>query len=177
MEKEFPVFKYHPNPIENGSFTKKLSLCEVCNQKTGYIYEGSIFTEKRGPHYICPWCVSSGEAAKKYNAELVDADPLIEEKIPQSIIDELTQRTPGLVTWQHPNWLTHCNDGCIYLGDHWELVPENDSDFWEEVKMYTGYDSDDDWLDYLEGIKSGHQSIYVFQCRHCEKFRGYTDFT
>jgi uncharacterized protein CbrC (UPF0167 family) len=139
MEKEFPIFKYHPNPIENRSFTKKLSLCEVCNQKTDYIYKGSMFNEGPDPQYICPWCIFSGEAAKKYNAVFVDEYSLIEESLPQSVIDELTQRTPGFSTWQHPNWLTHCNDGCIYLGDHWELVPENDSDFWNEVRMYIGH--------------------------------------
>ena len=65
MDKDFPKFRYHPDPIGTGAFKKadKPQICECCGKKTGYVYE-SPFYSTEDVECLCPWCIADGSAAK-----------------------------------------------------------------------------------------------------------------
>jgi uncharacterized protein CbrC (UPF0167 family) len=45
------------------------------------------------------------------------------------------------------------------------------------IRDESGYDGDE-WEEYFEGLDKDHGSsaAYVFRCRHCRTFGGYSDF-
>ena len=66
---------------------------------------------------ICPWCIADGSAAGRFGATYTDDHPLIEAGLPESIIEEVTQRTPGYHSWQAEEWKCCCSDACEYHGN------------------------------------------------------------
>ena len=114
--KSFPEFRYHPNPLVTGNIQKSDMCCECCGENTGYIYTGPIYAIE-DIEYVCPWCIASGVATEKFDATFCDAASLIEANIPESVIEEVTQRTPGYNSWQQGEWKAHCNDACEFHGD------------------------------------------------------------
>jgi uncharacterized protein len=108
LQRNLPIFKYHSKPLETGMITNKNAICPVCNEKTGYVYEGPFFSVEEVEN-ICPWCIKSGAAASKYNGEFQDAASC-EEGFSKEQLEELILRTPGYSGWQQEYWLTHCND-------------------------------------------------------------------
>lgn len=105
-----PVFKYHPNPLATGSVVESNTMCICCGESRGYIYTSSVYAAKELHHKICPWCIADGSAAKKFSATFVDSHPLYQAGIEESIILEVTTKTPGYDTWQQEIWLSHCSD-------------------------------------------------------------------
>jgi uncharacterized protein len=176
VNKTLPRFKYHPNPIATGNVEESSEICICCNQQHGFIYKASIYTPLRFKGSFCPWCISDGSAAEKFEAYFNDPHPLVVNNIPEEIVEEVTKRTPGYVSWQQEVWLTHCKDACEFHGDV--------SD--EEIKKIDDETSDrfcfENELDHKTGkimIQNYPYSvcIYKFVCRHCETVRYGLDFT
>ena len=73
-EMQLPVFKYHPDPIDTGTFVTSEAECAVCNQKTGYVYEGPLYSleadeDDESQASVCLWCIANGNAATKLNVQ------------------------------------------------------------------------------------------------------------
>lgn len=173
---QFPVFKYHPDPVGTRTFLTSEAECAVCNQKNGYVYDGPLHTEEEADEddencvSICPWCIANGNAASKLKVEfsgffsLSDHDGLSDE-----VKHEILTRTPGFITWQDQIWLVHCGDVCQYLGRaggpeirdlHPEVIEQIKEDYCPDKLEIEEY------LDDIE--KEGSPVALIFKCRHCD---------
>lgn len=169
-----PKFKYNPNPILLNVIKKEKTKCPVCNIEREYVYNGPFYS-REDVEGICPWCISDGSAAKKYNGQFQD-DGNCDEVDKEEYIDELIHRTPGYYGWQQEYWLSHCGDFCAivqYVG--WEEIEHLDEELSEDItKICNEYgitkDEFQDWL-----INEGSFQGYLFKCIHCSKHRLYVD--
>lgn len=184
--KEMPYFKYHPNPVETGVFESDNELeCDCCGKETPIYYTGPFYSVKE-VEALCPWCIASGKAAKKFEGEFQDyssiegisADPSLSDTIgyKKENIKELIERTPAYCSWQQGYWLGHCDDLCAFV----------DYVGWAEIEdkldEFADLDGDcekfgllrEDLPKYLRN--NGSCQGYLFQCLTCKKYRLYLDF-
>lgn len=62
-----PKFKYHLDPIGTGAFHQgEERTCDCCRRKTNIWYELPFYTTEDDIECICPVCISTGEAAEKF---------------------------------------------------------------------------------------------------------------
>lgn len=170
-----PTFKYHPHLIENEVFNKakkgEYIICPCCEKETDYYYEPMIYARENVQN-LCPSCIESGKAAKKYNGSFIqDAEKVSDiEKT-----KELFERTPGIVTWQGEYWLAHCDDYCAFIA-YVGIKELTEMGILEEVladyALQDGYEAED-VRSYLK--KDGSMSGYLFKCLHCGKYRLWVD--
>lgn len=167
---DLPKFKYHPDPLKSGAIESCNKVCVCCGKEVDYIYMGSAYGPEDLCEELCPWCIADGSANEKYEATFSDEYPLIKAGIGIDIIEEVTQRTPGYVTWQQEEWATHCNDACAFIGDAdieqlKVLTPK------ERGEIFLSNEIDDEaWNDLLSYYEpGGDPAIYHFQCIHCGK--------
>lgn len=166
---ELPKFTYHPNPLATGAIVASDSACPCCGRKTGYAYGGPVYSENDVEH-LCPWCIASGDAAKKFDADFSDAAPLGIAGVPKQVIDEVTTRTPGFTSWQQEVWLACCGDACEFHGD---LSREELLAFDEETMRRIEEEGSMD-QGFLQDIRKNYQpvgdpALYKFVCRHCRE--------
>lgn len=178
MAEKLPKFKYHPDPIKTENIVKSDKSCVCCKKSRDYIYVASVYTTQDIEKEICPWCISDGSAAEKFGATFTDDYPLFQAKLSDEIITEVAERTPGFISWQQENWLSHCNDACEFHGDLEIFEAKNLTE--KEVQtlcVESEMEVEDikEILKYYE--KGGNPAIYKFVCRHCREIRLYTDFT
>ena len=170
-KRELPNFKYVPDPIKAGVIIKKDAICQVCNEKTDYIYIGP-FTSYEEIENICPWCIKYGLAVEKYEGEFYgvsyNADISQEE-----YSDELAYRTPSFDSCDSEvEWLIHCKDYCAFLGYvDWEDImgiKEQINDDIEEIKDMFNLTQEE-----LEKELSvnGFLKGFLFQCIKCGQYR------
>lgn len=172
---EVPNFKYHPEPLKTGAFKNdKTVTCECCKKLTDTYYT-SPFHSKKMIKFLCPRCISSGLAAKKFDGDFQDSASC-EEVNDKEKLNELCCRTPGYIGWQQGYWLAHCNDFCAFVGyvgwnELKQMGIENEIEKDLEYNSH-GYDIDDIKECLLnEGFMQG----YLFRCLHCGKYRLYVD--
>ena len=123
---------------------------------------------------LCPECISSGEAARKYDGSFQD-DCSVDDGVENPAqLDELTHRTPGYSGWQQEYWRAHCGDYCAYLGPVGArelralgvLEDVLDDPMW-----------DDEHKEMIQkSVNGGHLQCYLFQCLHCGKHLVWMDF-
>ena len=158
--------------METGSFIEgEAKVCPCCGNESSVYYVKSPYAQD-DVDYLCPICISNGEAAKKFDAEFVqDAEWNFEEDKEKN--EELFYRTPGYLSWQGEYWLSCCNDYCAYLGSVGtnEL---NEMGIAEEV--FEEYNKRDEFA-YVEQylVKDGSVCGYLFRCLHCKKYHLYVD--
>lgn len=166
---DLPTFKYHPDPVSTGSVARSDATCRCCGKNRGYIYTSTTYSAVDLANEICPWCIADGSAAKKFEATFNDDYPLLQAGIEDSIILEVTTRTPGFDSWQQGAWLTHCGDACAFLGD----ASREDLDILlsENLPVAGSEDLEEGMLESI--IKNyrpkGSPSFYKFQCLHCNQ--------
>lgn len=86
-----PKFKYHPNPIETGSFVQgEPHECNCCGRNTEIWYE-SPFYSAEDVDCLCPECIASGLAAEKFNGEFQDSCSVDEVSDPQKLEELLVE--------------------------------------------------------------------------------------
>ncbi len=170
-----PPFQYHPNPLETGTFEESADgvACDCCGRMTHIFYTGPFYSVEDVEH-LCPECISSGEAARKYDGSFQD-DYAVDDGVddPEKL-DELIHRTPGYSGWQQEYWRAHCGDFCAFLGyvGARELralgVLEDvlDDPMWDEEQKEM----------IQESVNGGHLQCYLFQCLHCGKHLVWMDF-
>jgi hypothetical protein len=175
-----PTFKYHPDPIATGSVAASDILCESCGQVRGFIYKGPVYTIEELDHLICPWCIADGTAHEKFDATFIDAAGVGGygewEEVSDEAIEEIAYRTPGFNGWQQERWFTHCGDAAEFLGPAGKKEIES---FGLEavsiIKRESGYDGEA-WNEYFQSLdKDFGPTAYIFRCRHCGAFGGYSD--
>src|SRR5262245_9382248 len=109
-----PVFKYHPNPLRSGSIQESAEMCRCCGEARGYIYAGPVYAQENLDESICPWCIADGRAHDKFDAAFVD-EAALPDDLPEDMIEELVQRTPGYAAWQSEQWFACCDDAMRFL--------------------------------------------------------------
>ena len=164
-ELKLPAFKYILNPVEEELIEKSSETCCCCGKKNGYIVSSVMYTKyETGP--ICPWCVVSGEACKKFEGFYNEVEK--RAGISEDIIDNIELRTPGLVTFQDQLWPVHCRDGCQFLGHFFsDDLPKVDKNFLDKFLEENGI-SESELLE-LENSEP-HYYVYKFSCLHCKQY-------
>lgn len=184
--KELPYFKYHPNPIETGVFeSDSVAICNCCGKEAQIYYTGPFYSEE-DIEALCPWCIASGKAAKKFKGEFQDyasiegisADPSQPNAIyyTKESLKEVTERTPAYNSWQQGVWLGHCGDLCAFAGYvGWTEIED-------KLEQFIDLESDCREFglqreDLPKALKNnGSCQGYLFQCLTCKKYRLYFDF-
>ena len=176
VKKEIPYFRYHPNPIETGTFkTDKTVLCECCGKETSVYYTGPFYCVET-VEYLCPWCIAGGSAAEKFDGEFQDYAAVENDEthpLSEEALAELTRRTPGYIGWQQEDWLSHCGEPCAFVGyAGLEEIEDKLDDFVDldgDCERFGGREN----LEYLRN--GGSCQGYLFQCLHCGKYRLHAD--
>lgn len=156
---------------------KAINPCICCKKSRGYIYIAAVYTTQ-DIEEICPWCIADGSAAEKFSATFTDDYSLSQAKLSGEIISEVTERTPGFISWQQEKWLTHCNDACEFHGDLEVSEAKNLTDKEIDtlcVESEMNLEDIEEILKHYE--KGGNPAVYKFICHHCREIRLYTDFT
>lgn len=165
-----PEFKYHPNPLDTGAFVESDKICECCGESRGFIYASQLYCTIQ-IDAICPWCIAEGRVAKKFKGIFNIDFPLAQAGLSSEIIDEVTERTPGLARVEHEHWESCCSDACEYHG----LATRNDilaMDYELFRELFSALDVAEDEVlrikrEYQPG---GNPAIYKWRCRHCGGF-------
>jgi len=169
-----PKFKYHPNCYEN-TFSKaengKFPTCQCCDKETEYFYDAMYSREEI--ECLCPNCIATGIAAKKFDGDFVqDADEIDENENRRK---ELFECTPGYESWQGENWLAHCNDYCAFIG---KVGIKELKELGIIKKVLAEYKKRKEYniKDVKKCLhKEGDMAGYLFQCLHCKKYLLYVD--
>lgn len=170
--KDLPFFKYHPDPLETGSFEEgEEKICPCCGNKSRVYYTSMPYCIDN-VDYLCPTCISNGDAARKFDAMFV-SDAEWHGDNDKEKDDELFRRTPGYLSWQGEHWLSCCDDYCAYMGTVGtrELKAMDIAD--EVISEYEERDEFADVEEYL--VKDGPMCGYLFKCLHCGKYHLYVD--
>ena len=170
-----PTFKYHPNPLITRAFeeSKEGVVCDCCKKLT-HIYYRAPFYSIKNVDFLCPTCISNGDAAKKFNGSFQDNFSIEEGVEDLDRIDELIHRTPGYCGWQQKYWRVHCNDFCAYLG-YVGALELKALGILEEVLEDPIWDEEQKEM-IQNSINGGHIQCYLFQCIHCGKHLVWMDF-
>ncbi len=172
-----PAFTYHPNPLATGSVKQSDVSCRCCGVARGYIYTASVYAPVSYRDCICPWCISDGSAAAKFEAMFSDDNPLAEAGLSEAIIEEVTKRTPGYNSWQQEMWLSCCDDACEFHGD----APLAELQALQGVALARTLTAwgwkERDWAQFVQHYQPGGSSaVYKFRCRHCGDIKYAIDF-
>ncbi len=181
MTDPLPPFVYHPDPVATGSVVVSDEVCVACGRARGYIYDGLPFAREELESCICPWCIADGSAAGRFRATFNDLEGEEWREVPEAVIDEVLRRTPGFTGWQQERWFAHCRDAMVFLGPAgFAELSAVGAEALEAVADELRTDrTDDGWLEeYLHSLdRDGEPTAYLFRCRHCGAYRGYSDFT
>lgn len=177
---ELPKFKYHPDPVSTGSIVESEAKCVCCGEVRGYVYSVTIYGDENYDHCICPWCIADGSAHKKLGITFMNEDAVGGDvdwdRVPESVVEEITQRTPAFTGWQPEQWLTHCGDAAQFLGlaGRKELEafgPDPVAGIKENSDL-----EDAEWDDVYAALsKDGSPTAYLFRCSKCGEFGGFWD--
>ena len=170
-----PTFRYHPDPLDTGAFeeSKEGVVCGCCGKTTHIFYTAPFFSVENVEH-LCPECIASGGAARKYDGSFQDDCSLDDGVDDPAKLDELIHRTPGYSGWQQEYWRAHCGDYCAFLGYAGArelralgvLEEVLDDPMWgvEQKEMIR------------ESVNGGQLQCYLFQCLHCGKHLVWMDY-
>lgn len=170
---DFIQFKYHPNVWKLGIFCRaegRLPVCECCGTPTEFYLDGMYAEEDVS--CICPRCVASGRAAKKFDGTFIEGaeDDLVND---EEKADELYHRTPGYQCWQSEVWLACCGDYCAFL-DYVGTAELEEMGIADEV--FEEYEQRGEYPDVRENLeKQGSMAGYLFRCLHCGKYHLWVD--
>lgn len=170
--KHLPQFRYHPDPLGTGAFIEdEAKTCPCCANKST-VYSSTMPYCIESVEYLCPNCIASGRATKKYDANFVQ-DSEWEGERDQEKDDELFHRTPGYISWQGEHWLSCCEDYCAYLGTVGtrELKAMGIAE-----TVFAQYASHHEFTNVEQFlVKDGSLCGYLFQCIHCSNYQLWVD--
>jgi uncharacterized protein CbrC (UPF0167 family) len=181
MDEPLPSFRYHPDPLSTGSFKPDADTpCLSCNRLRGYIYTGSVWTEKNFilDDHLCPWCIADGSAARRFGATFNYTGTL--DDVSDAVREEIEMRTPGFIAWQQEVWLGCCGDGAAFLGlTGAKELREQFADAAASVKRVLREDyhlAGAELEDFLNSLSTeADPTAYIFRCLHCGKYLSYVD--
>lgn len=168
LQLSLPTFQYHPDPLYTGAFeeSKEGVVCDCCGKTIHIFYTGPFFSVE-DISYLCPECIASGEAARKYNGSFQDNSSLDDSVDNPEKLDELIHRTPGYSGWQQEYWRAHCGDYCAFLG-YVGIRELQALGVLEEVLDDPMWDEEQKEM-IRKSVNGGHLQCYLFQCLHCGK--------
>lgn len=175
-----PSFTYHPDPLVTGSIKTSTNVCRACDQARGFIYTGPTYSEEDLDNVLCPWCIADGTAHRRFDVEFCDLDGIGGygewDQIPEAVEEEVAYRTPGFSAWQQGQWWTHCGDAAqlLVIAGREELAQFGEQAM-AAIAAETGYDGEE-LAEYMQALdKDRGPAAYVFRCRHCGRYGGYSD--
>lgn len=181
MSAPIPEFRYHPDPLKTGSVAASDAACRCCEQARGYIYCGPVYAEEELEEEICPWCIADGSAAARFDTVFVDPEGIGDcgrwEAVSPTVAAEVSERTPGFSGWQQERWWTHCGDAAEFLGPAGRAELESRwPDAISAIRLESELD-DQEWDRFFAALDRTHgPTAYVFRCRVCGQFGGYSDY-
>ncbi|MDR0354355.1 MAG: CbrC family protein [Deltaproteobacteria bacterium] len=170
-----PTFRYFPDPLGNGALAKAEEgeeiICPCCGKATEYYYAAIPYCRENVEN-LCPACIASGAAAKKFDCAFVQGGESVSNAERQK---ELFERTPGYISWQGEYWLAHCDDYMEYLGEAGTKELKEAGIFDEVIAEYATHNEYD-----AEGlgellVAGGSVTGYLFRCLHCGTCRIWVD--
>lgn len=168
---KLPFFRYHPNPLATEAFQLLDSsvTCDCCGKSTHISYDGPFYAVKNIAH-LCPECIASGEAARKYDGVFQDECTLDSGVESPDKLDELIHRTPGYQGWQQEHWRAHCGDYCAFIGyvGYRELKQMGIVEEILEDSVCDEWGTAAEQL-LMDVVNGGSVQGYLFQCLHCGK--------
>ena len=168
-----PLFAYHPDPLGTGSVEASGDRCICCGRERGFIYTAPVYAEEELNEQLCPWCIADGSAAQRFGATYSDAQPLILAGVPEAVVEEVTQRTPGYRSWQQDEWQCCCGDACEFHGnpsrDHLGVLDLPAVEQFMSITRWTP----EQWAEFVSDVyePGGNPAIYHFLCRKCSKHK------
>jgi uncharacterized protein len=115
---ELPNFLYHRDPVASGSIKFCNTACECCGLSRGAIYDGVIYTTSE-VESICPWCIATGAAAEKYDANFIDYDFVDDNYIHLDMSSNYHKIIGGLTigfsVFNPVSWWVHCDEPAEYI--------------------------------------------------------------
>lgn len=181
-EMELPMFRYFPDPVGNRAIVRKDATCPCCGAARDHMYVGPIYCGRTDVQEVCPWCIADGSAAEKWSATFNDLRLDTPAGVPNEVVREIAERTPGYETWQGNRWLFSPKDAMIFLGEvvGKQLLAEGNAAKIEACLGALGVEPGDvpQSLDILEIVDIGSTpAIYLFQDRESGEFRAYYDMS
>lgn len=174
MINNLPLFKYHPNAI-NTVFSETKRPCDCCGQNIGISYDLPIYTSKElsDDISICPFCIENGKAAK-YTAGVFNT--FYEDQCGVKF-DKVRNKTPSYSTWQDKDWIVHCNEPTIFLGNPSKEIIE--SNYNSKSEMALDYElSKEDLSFFVDSyLNGGTCEFYYHKCQKCERIIFSMDFS
>jgi uncharacterized protein CbrC (UPF0167 family) len=183
MPEPLPFFRYHPDPVETGSIVESEARCQCCGKARGYVYTAAPHSEQDVPEdSLCPWCIADGSAHKEFGAEFVDVEG-ISADLPEGVVRELLERTPGYSSWQAEEWRDCCGDAAAFLGPYGykEILEaqrkgENLKEpLLEHIKVRLGYADAQAALLLKSLDRFTGPAAYLFECLKCKKHLFHVD--
>ena len=168
-----PLFRYHPDPVATGSATRTGEGCVLCGVERGWRYAGPIYG--RQIDVLCLSCIASGEAARAlandtdFPCTFTDATH-VPQDVPLAVVEEITQRTPGFVSWEQPRGLYHCGAGAGFFGaagyEQLRAHPDALTMIRDDLhRLGWSAEQADSMLQRMD--RSGEPTAYLFRCLHC----------
>ncbi|HUQ83095.1 MAG TPA: CbrC family protein [Gemmatimonadaceae bacterium] len=172
-DRMLPAFRYHPFPVDTGSVTASEATCAVCEEERGFIYAGPVYAEGDFDDTICPWCIADGSAHRSLGATFVDSEAFAVDT-PDTVIAEISERTPGYSAWQPEEWPSCCGDAAAFIG------PVGIAEIREKHRHLEGFVlrqiiyglgiSGSAATRMLESLhRDSSPTAYLFKCLHCEE--------
>lgn len=145
------------------------AVCICCHRARGFLYVGPVYSVQELNESLCPWCIADGSAAAKLGASFADSYPLQKAGVPETIVEEVSLRTPSYVSWQQESWLAHCNDACEFHGDAPAIEVANASEETLHQWQIEYNLTEKEWRQITDGyVPGGDSALYKFVCRHCK---------
>jgi uncharacterized protein len=179
-ESALPRFTYHPDPVATGSIAKSEAECVACHQQRGWIYAGPVYCERDLDESLCPWCIADGIAHDLFGAEFVDPPAVGDygqsDPVPDRVRDEICYRTPGFHGFQQERWFTHCHDAALFLGAVGaEELQGLDPAAETAIRVESGL-LGEELEEYMSRLDKDYgPTAYIFRCRICGAWGGYSD--
>ncbi len=181
-DQSLPEFRFHLNPLQTGSLVAEEGECECCENFVNYLYRGPVYSEEEILS-LCPWCIASGNAARKFSATFTSVESG-SNKIFKLLINEVEKNTLGFAGWQSERWLTCCDQPCEYLGkgglaEMEALGVDAKESLSQSIIKEAGYAlNSQEAQDYLNILmKEEDPTAYFFRCLTCLKYHAYSDCT
>ena len=186
------LFRYHRDPHNFSTYSPEPQTCTLCGNNTSG-YEGPFHSLKE-IDFVCEECLVNGKLAehdattnegdlrtlrKEIRIKNPDVSDLEIERLVQIADDELSYRTPRVVTWQDFFWPVHCADYCCFVkeagkSDILKIAPE------DQIHLLFDDSDDESFRVWFEAIRPGSPKnnsiahsigVYLFQCLHCQKYK------
>ncbi|HZX07267.1 CbrC family protein [Kribbella sp.] len=179
-----PTFRYHPDPVGTESAVRSDEVCDVCGRPAGLRYAGPRLIFGRQPEVLCLRCIADGAAAVSLGspdgsrAEFTDVGWGVPDDVPQAVLEEISQRTPGFIGWQQEHWLYHCADAAAFLGrvswDDVRHLPDALASLRADLaQLSVDTAAADEQIAAMD--RDGELTGYLFRCLHCGTHLAYSD--